>query len=90
MITVPAIIYPITTFITTIYAVSGASWALTQLYGYICAPFTFWGLLMMPIQMGSPFCQIINFTQYELGKHYIGIFIATGASILSFMGTSSK
>ena len=82
---VPAVVYSFLTFIGTIYGLSSLSWLLSQFYSWSCAPSTLSGFLLMPIQMGSPVCQFTNFIQYELGKHYIGMWIAAGVSALAFI-----
>ena len=72
-------------FTVSVYGLSTTSWALTQFSYWYCAPPTVWGFVSMPLTMGSPVCQIINFTQYELGQHYIKLWIGAGASLVAFM-----
>ena len=79
---VPTVVYSFLTFIGTIYGLSSLSWSLSQFYSWMCAPYSLSGLILMPLQMGSPICQFTNFIIYELGKHYIGIWLAAGISAI--------
>ena len=83
--TLSTILYPILIFLGTVYAVSTTSWLFTQVYSAMCAPFTFWGLITMPIKMASPLCHIIHYLQLEASKFYVGYFIAAAASIVTFL-----
>ena len=60
-------------------------WALVQLYSTYCVPWGFFGLLQTFITLGSPMCQFANTVQYELGKHYITIWVGAGVACVSWL-----
>lgn len=60
-------------------------WSLVQLYSRYCAPWGIFGLLQTFITLGSPMCQFANTIQYELGKHYITIWIGTGTACITWI-----
>ena len=79
------IIKPTCIFIITVYALSTISWGLGAFHYYTCTPFTAWGWVMSPFNMGSPICQFMNYIQYELGKYYIAFWISTAASLIALL-----
>ena len=77
------VLKPLGIFVTSIFVLSTISWLLANVYVWICAPFTFWGWLSAPLSLGSPICQFINFSQYEIGKYYIAFWLSAGISLLT-------
>jgi len=77
------ILKPTGIFVASVFTLSTISWLLANIYVWMCAPFTFWGWLLAPISLGSPICQFINFSQYEIGKYYIAFWISAGISLLT-------
>ena len=78
------ILKPLGIFVTSMFVLSTISWLLANVYVWICAPFTFCGWLSAQLSLGSPICQFINFSQYEIGKYYISFWLSAGVSILTY------
>jgi len=49
-------------------------WSLARIYVKFCTPSSFDQILSSFINLGSPFCQIINNTQYLISQNYILIY----------------
>ena len=78
----------ILTFVFIICATTTIHWTLIQLYNQWCAPFTALGFISTMVTLGSPFCQFINYVQYELAKHYIGVWAGAAVAIISYVSTN--
>ena len=66
-------------FIGVILITSSIHWVCIQIYISNCVSNTFMGIISNVFTLGSPFCQFINYLQFEMSKHYITIW--TGAAI---------
>jgi len=66
-------------FIGVILITSSLHWVCIQIYISNCVSNTFMGIISNVFTLGSPFCQFINYLQFEMSKHYITIW--TGAAI---------
>jgi hypothetical protein len=60
-------------------------WSLVQVYSTYCVQWGIFGLLQTFITLGSPMCQFANTVQYELGKHYITIWIGAGTACVTWL-----
>ena len=78
------VLKPFGIFVTSVFTLSTISWLLANIYVSMCSPFTFWGLLSSPFSLGSPICQFINFSQYEIGKYYIAFWLSAGISMITY------
>ena len=76
---------PIGGFIVLVLSTVFIHWSLVNIYTYICAPPSIFGLLTTMISLGSPMCYFINITQVELAKHYINIWAGAGIAIIAWM-----
>ena len=76
------------TFTLIICATTTIHWTLVQLYNLWCAPFTPSGFISTLFTLGSPFCQFINYVQYELAKHYIGVWAGAAVAIIAYVSTN--
>ena len=72
-------------FIFVVLFLGVSHWLLMQLYIQLCVGTGIMGILTSFISLGSPICQFINFIQYELSKHYVTIWAATGISFVAWM-----
>ncbi len=63
-------------------------WGLVQLYNLWCAPLSVVGLITTLFTLGSPFCQFINYIQFELAKHYVGLWAGAAVAIIAYVTTS--
>ena len=73
------------TFILIVFATSILHWCLIQIYALWCAPAHMSGALKSLFTLGSPFCQFLNYIQYELSKHYITIWGSTAIALFAFI-----
>jgi hypothetical protein len=78
----------ILTFVFIICATTTIHWTLIQLYNQWCAPFTALGFISTMVTLGSPFCQFINYVQYELAKHYIGVWAGAAVAIIAYVSAN--
>ncbi len=76
---------PTCKFIFIVFCLSIVHWFTIQIYIKMCIGTGVLGLLSSFISLGSPVCQFINFIQFELSKHYITIWAATGVSFLAWI-----
>jgi hypothetical protein len=82
------IIKAVLTFTLIICATTTTHWTLIQLYNQWCAPFTALGFISTMVSLGSPFCQFINYVQYELAKHYIGVWTGAAVAIIAYVSSN--
>ena len=69
-----------------VMATSFVQWILVKAYVTYCVTMSWVGAITNIFSLGSPFCQFINYTQYELSKHYITIWASAGiASVAWFI-----
>jgi len=73
------------TFILIIGATTTIHWTLVQLYNLWCAPFSVHGFIGTMLTLGSPFCQFINYVQFELAKHYVGLWAGAAVAIIAYV-----
>ena len=72
-------------FIFVVLFLGISHWMLMQLYIHLCVGTGIIGILSSFISLGSPVCQFINFIQFELSKHYVTIWAATGISLIAWI-----
>lgn len=65
-------------------------WFLVQLYSTYCVPWGIFGLFQTFITLGSPMCQFANTVQYELGRHYITIWVGAGTACVTWLLSNFK
>ena len=69
-----------------VMATSCVQWILVKAYVTYCVTMSWVGAITNIFSLGSPFCQFINYSQYELAKHYITIWASAGiASVAWFI-----
>jgi len=69
-------------FIATILTISLSQWTLVYIYSTYCFTPGWIGALQNIFTLGSPFCQFVNYTQFELSKHYITIWTTAAVAIV--------
>jgi hypothetical protein len=69
-------------FIATILTISLSQWTLVYIYSTYCFTSGWVGALQNVFTLGSPFCQFVNYTQFELSKHYITIWTTAAVAIV--------
>lgn len=69
-----------------VMATSCIQWLLVKAYVTYCVTLGWVGAITNIFSLGSPFCQFINYSQFELSKHYITIWTSAGiASVAWFI-----
>jgi len=56
---------------------------LIRIYVYYCVPSGFYGMIYGIFTIGSPVCQTINSIQLSLSEHYMKIWLALNATIVT-------
>ena len=79
------IIKPIATFFAVILGTAIIHWMLIQTYATTCSSPAIWGAFTSLFTLGSPFCHFINYTQFEISKHYIAIWGAAAISLAAYV-----
>ena len=79
---------PIMIFAFVVFITVFAHYILVQSYTTFCASWGIMGFFRTFITLGSPTCHFINLAQFELAKHYITIWMAAGASIITWIASS--
>ena len=79
--TVVQFVKPLITFLFIIIFCGFIHWSLNYAYNSFCIDYSLYGFLKHCFTLASPFCQFINFVQYEITKNYVQIWITTGVAI---------
>lgn len=78
-------------FILVVFITSFIHWSLVNFYSWKCVDSSWTGALTHIINLGSPFCQFINYIQYEISKYYVTIWASAGiAIVIYFIGIEKK
>jgi hypothetical protein len=78
-------------FILVVFITSFLHWSLVNFYSWNCVDSSWTGAIIHFIKLGSPFCQFINYIQYEISKYYVTIWASAGiAIVVYFIGTEKK
>ena len=60
------------------------------IYIKYCIRSTFTGMFTHVFTLGSPFCQFINYMQFELSRYYITIWAAAAIGLITWFVTKAK
>jgi len=78
-------------FILIVFITSFLHWSLIRFYSQNCIDLSWFGMFTNIINLGSPFCQFINYIQFEISKHYIYIWTSAGLGLIAyFIGNNDK
>lgn len=77
-------------FLGIIIIISSLHWICVQIYISNCISNTFIGIFTNVFTLGSPFCQFINYLQYELSKHYITIWAGAAIGLITWFVSKTK
>jgi hypothetical protein len=78
-------------FILVVFITSFLHWALVNFYSWNCVDSSWTGVFTHIIKLGSPFCQFVNYIQFEISKYYVTIWASAGiAIVVYFIGTEKK
>ena len=66
-------------------------WTLVKFYSDNCIDSSWKGIFTNMINLGSPFCQFVNYIQFEISKYYVTIWASAGIGIIAyFVGNSNE
>lgn len=71
-------------FMSVILLTSLAHWSLVLIYTTYCFGTGFIGAAKNILTLGSPFCQFVNYVQFELSKHYITIWASAAVGVIAW------
>jgi hypothetical protein len=77
-------------FFGIIIALSSLHWICVQIYISNCISSSLIGVFSNIFTLGSPFCQFINYVQFELSKHYITIWAAAAVGLITWFISKAK
>tara|TARA_B100000795_G_scaffold90695_1_gene65971 strand:+ start:65 stop:346 length:282 start_codon:yes stop_codon:yes gene_type:complete len=77
-------------FVGIIFITSLLHWIFAQIYIKYCIRSTFTGMFTHVFTLGSPFCQFINYMQFELSRYYITIWAAAAIGLITWFVTKAK
>jgi len=73
-----------------VMATSCIQWLLVKVYVTYCVTLGWVGAVTNIFSLGSPFCQFINYSQFELAKHYITIWASAGIAAVAWFISKIK
>ena len=76
---------PVLSFLAIVFMTSSLQLVLSYIYSSHCIDLSFYGFVKHSFNLASPFCQFINFVQFELSKNYVNIWLTAGVSIVAFI-----
>jgi len=72
-------------FMSVVLLTGVLHWALVSFYSYYCVNTASWaGMFTNILNLGSPFCQFINYVQFEISKYYIVIWASASIGIIAY------
>ena len=71
-------------FLAVILFTSLAHWSLVLTYTNYCFETGWAGAFKNILTLGSPFCQFVNYAQFELSKHYITIWASAAVAAIAW------
>jgi len=77
-------------FMGIIFITSSLHWICIQIYISSCISTTFGGIVTNVFSLGSPFCQFINYVQFELSKHYLTIWTGAAIGVVTWFISKAK
>jgi hypothetical protein len=85
--TVRNIAQAVINFIIVILVTSILHWCLVNMYISSCIDTNWTGAITNMIRLGSPMCQFVNYSQFELSKNYITIWASAGVAIIAWFAS---
>jgi hypothetical protein len=79
------IVKAVFTFILIILSTISIQCTFVRLYNSWCSPSTLFGFVQTIFTLGSPLCHFINYVQFELEKHYIGLWAGAAIAIITYI-----
>jgi len=71
-------------FIFVVFMTAFLHWGLVNSYSQMCIDLSWTGIFTNIINLGSPFCQFMNYLQFEISKYYVTIWASAGVAIIAY------
>ena len=71
-------------FIFVVFITAFLHWCLVNSYSQMCIDLSWTGIFTNIINLGSPFCQFMNYLQFEISKYYVTIWASAGVAIIAY------
>ena len=71
-------------FFCLILLINLSHYILISIYTTYCYTYSWYGALRNMLTLGSPFCHFVNYTKFELSKHYITIWSSAAIAIIAW------
>lgn len=71
-------------FIFVVFMTAFLHWCLVNSYSQMCIDLSWTGIFTNIINLGSPFCQFMNYLQFEISKYYVTIWASAGVAIIAY------
>tara|TARA_B100000795_G_scaffold195426_1_gene149595 strand:+ start:1876 stop:2151 length:276 start_codon:yes stop_codon:yes gene_type:complete len=77
-------------FLGIVFLTSSLHWICVQIYISNCISISITGIIGNVFTLGSPFCQFINYTQFELSKYYHHIWAGAAIGLITWFASKAK
>tara|TARA_Y100000389_G_C17382128_1_gene474942 strand:+ start:718 stop:1071 length:354 start_codon:yes stop_codon:yes gene_type:complete len=71
-------------FASIVFITAFLHWTLVNFYSHNCVDSSWKGIFTNMINLGSPFCQFINYIQFEISKYYVTIWASAGIGLIAY------
>ena len=71
-------------FILIVFVTGIVHWGLVKFYSQHCVDSSWIGMFTNVINLASPFCQFINYIQFEISKYYVTIWASAGVAVVAY------
>ncbi len=71
-------------FVIMVFMTALIHWCLVKFYSDNCIDSSWKGIFTNMVNLGSPFCQFVNYIQFEISKYYVTIWASAGVGIIVY------
>ena len=71
-------------FLLVVFITAFIHWGLVGFYYNNCVDYSWMGIFTSIVNLGSPFCQFINYIQFEISKYYVTIWASAGVALIAY------
>ena len=80
-----SIVKSVLRFLLVVLSLSLIHWGLIYMYNKMCIDLSVFGFITHTFNMSSPFCQLINLTQYSISNHFVNILVTSGGLLVTYL-----
>lgn len=89
MAVINSIVKPVLTFIYITFGIVTLHWTINMVYNKFCIDYSYYGFIMHIFNMSSPFCQFINYIQFNISKNYVDLWLTAGITFITFIASKT-